>query len=108
MRDIAYALRALRKAPLASLTIVLTVALGLGMVAAVFTLLNVFLFRVDEVPNVHEFYAVERPRTADGDLVPLTKTVYEALRRETSVFTDVFAMVPETDSRLPAPAPSAG
>jgi len=100
LRDIAYALRALRKSPLASLTIVLTVALGLGMVAAVFTLLNRFLFRVDEVPNVHEFYAVERPRTADGDLVRLTQPVYEALRRETSVFTDVFAMVPETDSRV--------
>ncbi len=100
MRDIAYALRTLRKAPLASLTIVFTVALGLGMVAAVFTFLNVFLFRVDNVPNVHELYGVERPRTADGDLVRLTQPVYHALRRETAVFTDVFAMVPETDSRV--------
>ena len=70
------------------------------MVGAVFTLLNTFLFRVDKVPNVHEFYGVERERTADGDLVRLTRPVYEALRRETTVFTDVFAMVPETDSRL--------
>src|SRR5688572_21777691 len=100
MRDIAYALRTLRKAPLASLTIVFTVALGLGMVAAVFTFLNVFLFRADNVPNVHELYGVERPRTADGDLVRLTQPVYDALRRETAVFTDVFAMVPETDSRV--------
>jgi len=100
MRDVASALRALRKAPLASLTIVLTIALGLGMVAAVFTLLTGFGFRVDEVPNVHEFYGAERPRTADGDLVRLTLPVYEALRRETNVFTDVFAMVPETDSRV--------
>ena len=100
MGDISYAFRTLRKAPLASLTIVVTVALGLGMVAAVFTFLNVFLFRADNVPNVHELFGVERPRTADGDLVRLTRPVYEALRRETSVFTDVFAMVPETDSRV--------
>jgi predicted permease len=100
MRDIAYGFRALYKTPLASLTIILTVALGLGMVASVFTLLNVFLFRVDEVPNVHELYGVERPRTAEGDMVPLTRPVYDALRQETSVFTDVFAMVAETDSRL--------
>jgi predicted permease len=100
MRDIAYAVRTLRKAPLASLTIVVTVALGLGMVAAVFTLLNTFLFRVDNVPNIHELFGVERPRTAEGDLVPLTRPVYDALKRETSVFTDVFAMVPETDSRV--------
>ena len=70
------------------------------MVAAVFTFLNVFLFRVDNVPNVHEMFSVEQPRTADGDLVRLTKPVYDRLRRETSVFTDVFATVPETDSRV--------
>jgi predicted permease len=100
MGDISYAFRSLRKAPLASLTIIVTVALGLGLVAAVFTLLNTFLFRVDNVPDIHEMYGVERPRTADGDLVPLTHPVYDALRRETSVFTDVFAMIPETDSRV--------
>jgi predicted permease len=100
MGDISYAFRTLRKAPLASLTIVLTVSLGLGMVAAVFTFLNVFLFRADNVPKIHELFGVERPRTADGDLVQLTRPVYDAMRRETSVFTDVFAMVPETDSRV--------
>ena len=89
----------MRKAPLASLTIIVTVALGLGMVAAVFTFLNVFLFRADNVPNIHELYGVERPRTAEGELVRLTRPLYETLRRETAVFTDVFAMVPETDSR---------
>ena len=82
------------------MTIVVTVGLGLGMVAAVFTFLNVFLFRTDNVPNVHEFFAVERPRTAEGDLVQLTRPLYEELRRETNVFTDVFAMVAETDSRV--------
>lgn len=100
MGDISYAFRTLRKAPLASVTIVVTIALGLGMVAAVFTMLNTFLFRIDNVPNIHEMYGVERPRTADGDLVPLTRPVYDALRRETSVFTGVFAMVAETDSRV--------
>ena len=100
MRDIAYALRTLSKAPLASLTIVFTVALGLAMVAAVFTFLNVFLFRADNVPDIHELYGVERPRNAEGELVQLTRPTYDALRQETSVFTDVFAMVAETDSRV--------
>ena len=100
MGDLSYAFRTLRKSPLASVTIVVTVGLGLGMVAAVFTLLNVFLFRVDNVPNVHELFGVERPSTADGDELRLTLPEYEALRRETSVFTDVFATIPETDSRV--------
>jgi predicted permease len=100
MGDLSYAVRSLRKSPLASITIIVTVALGLGMVASVFTFLNVFMFRVDNVPHVHEFYGAERPRTAEGDLVRLTRPVYDALRHETAVFTDVFAMVPETDSRV--------
>ena len=100
MGDISYAFRTLRKSPLASVTIVVTVALGLGMVAAVFTLLNSFLFRVDNVPNIHEIFGVERPRTAEGDLRQFTRPDYEALRHETAVFTDVFAMVAETDSRV--------
>jgi predicted permease len=100
MGDISYAFRTLRKSPLSSLTIILTVSLGLGMVAAVFTLLNMALFRPDNVHNVHELFGVERPRTADGDLVRVTRPAYDALKRETAVFTDVFAMVPETDSRV--------
>ena len=40
-RDILYALRTFRRAPLAALTIVATVALGLGLVAAVFTVYSV-------------------------------------------------------------------
>ena len=60
-RDVRYAFRSFRRAPLAALTIVTTVALGLGLVAVVFTLLNAFVFRVDEVRNPHELFAVERP-----------------------------------------------
>lgn len=47
VRDVFYALRTFRRAPLVALTIVSTVALGLGLVAAAFTLLNALLFRVD-------------------------------------------------------------
>ena len=98
MGDISSAFRTLRKAPLASLTIVLTVSLGLGMVAAVFTLLNMALFRADNVHDVHELFGVERPRTADGGTGP-AHTV--RLRRDGGRrrLHDVFAMVPETDSR---------
>ena len=42
--DLHYALRTFRRAPLAALTIVVTVAVGLGVVAVLFTVLNVMLF----------------------------------------------------------------
>ena len=53
--------RSFRRAPLAAFTIVATVAIGLGVVAALFTILNTFLFHVDAVPDVEEIYAVVVP-----------------------------------------------
>jgi predicted permease len=99
-RDIVYAFRTFRRAPLAALTIVTTVALGLGLVTVVFAALNVLMFRVDDVPNPGELFAIERPRQSDGDRVLLTRGDYEALRRETDVFMDAFAMLPDIDSRI--------
>ncbi len=100
IRDISYALRTFKRAPLAAFTIVFTVALGLGLVAVVFTLLNRFLFRVDQVPNVHEMFAVERPRTSDDEREPFTRAQFDALRRETDVFADAYAAVSDIDSRV--------
>ena len=100
VRDVVYAFRTFRRAPLAALTIVMTVALGLGLVTVVFTFLNVFIFRVDEVRNPGELFAVERPRSSSGEPVRFTRPQYEALRRETSVFSDAFAMLPDIDSRI--------
>jgi putative ABC transport system permease protein len=100
VRDILYAVRTFRRAPLAALTIVTTVALGLGLVAAVFTFFNVLVFRVDAVPNPAELFSVERPQTRDGERVRFTRPQYDALRRETSVFSDAFAELSDIDSRI--------
>ena len=94
-RDILYAFRTFRRAPLAALTIVATVALGLGLVAVVFTVYNVFLLRVDAVQSPGELFAVaigQRTGPDSEPTCPFTRRDYEALRRETSVFTDAFAM----------------
>ena len=91
VRDLRYAIRSFLRAPLVALTIVATVALGLGLVAVVFTILNAFVFRVDEVRNPHELFAVERQRTANAQPETFTFAQYEALVRETNVFSDAFA-----------------
>jgi len=95
IRDVLYAFRTFRRAPLAAFTIVATVALGLGLVATVFTVYNFVLFRVDAVRNPAELYAVQmEQRTAPGEEpdVVFTRRAYDALRRETNVFSDTFAM----------------
>ncbi|HJR58636.1 MAG TPA: ABC transporter permease [Vicinamibacterales bacterium] len=97
IRDVQYALRTFAKAPLAAFTIVITVAIGLGVVAVVFTVFNTLLFRVDQVPDIGEMYAVERTQTANGDPSPMTRPMFDAMRADTHVFTDVYATVPEID-----------
>jgi predicted permease len=100
-RDVAYAFRTFRRAPLAALTIVTTVALGLGLVAVVFTFYNAFLFRVDAVHNPNELFAVQRlPQPGANVWLPFTRPHYEALRRETSVFTDALAMLRGVQTRI--------
>jgi predicted permease len=98
--DLQYALRSFRRTPLASVTIVITVSIGLGVVAVLFTMLNAFLFRVDRVPNVSEMYAVQRPRQADDGRTLFTRPRFEALRSDTSVFTDAYAAINEIDLRV--------
>ena len=98
--DLHYALRTFRRAPLASLTIVVTVAIGLGVVAVLFTVLNVLLFRTDSVPDVNEIYAVERPQQANEDLSKFTHQRFEALRSDKNVFTEVYAKVNNVDLRV--------
>jgi hypothetical protein len=93
VRDIAYALRGFRRTPLVALTITTTVGLGLGLIAVAFTLLNAFLFHLDRVPDVHEMFALERSRTSEVEPEPFTRATLDALRRETSVFTDAYAEV---------------
>ena len=64
-RDIRYAFRTFRRAPLAALTIVATVALGLGLVAVVFTVYNIFFLRADAVRSPGELFAVELKQRMD-------------------------------------------
>ena len=95
-RDIVYAFRTFRRAPLAALTIAATVALGLGLVAVVFTVYTLFFLRVDAVRSPGELFAVELERSTDSgtdERVSLARPEYDAMRRETSVFTDMAAML---------------
>jgi predicted permease len=98
--DLQYALRTFRRAPLAALTIVVTVAIGLGVVAVLFTVLNVLLFRTDAVPDVTEIYSVERPQQANEDLSKFTRQRFEALRADANVFTEAYAKLNNVDLRV--------
>jgi predicted permease len=100
IRDVSYALRTFARAPLASFTIVATVGLGLGIVTVLFSVLNIFLFRIDIVPDIHEMFAVERARDANDEWPRFTPSQFEAMGRDTSVFAGMFAELSNIDTRV--------
>jgi predicted permease len=95
LRDLRYAWRSCRRTPLVALTIVMTVGLGLGLVAVVFTILNAYVFRADEVRNPDELFAISRRQSADAAPTTFTRPQYETLVRETGVFAEAFATTPQ-------------
>jgi predicted permease len=99
-RDLRYAVRMLVRAPLVSITVIATVGLGLGLVAAAFTFLNVFLFRVDAVPAVHEMFEVRRLSATDSHTQSFTRAQFDAIVRDTRVFSGVYAEVGDIDSHV--------
>jgi len=100
-RDVSFALRTLRRTPLVALTVVATIALGLGVVTVAFTFFNAFFFQVDAVRNPDELFAVERlERPGSRSEVPFSRSEYEAIRRDTDVFTDVAAARPSFPTRI--------
>ena len=90
IRDIQYAWRTFVKAPLSAFTIVVTVAIGLGAVAVLFTVLNALFFRVDDVPGINQMYEVQRP--ADGR---------QCRRRHCSPGRDIAAEMPLIETAAP-------
>jgi predicted permease len=100
-RDILYAFRTFWRAPLAAVTVIGTVALGLGLVAVVFTFYNFGFLRVDAVRSPGELFAVERPTAPGVEAVRrFTRREYESMRRETSVFADIFATIRPVSARI--------
>jgi len=91
-RDLGFALRTFRRAPLVAVTVVSTIALGLGVAAVAFTFFNAFFFQVDAVRHPDELFSVERlERPGSRNEVKFSRSEYEAIRRDTNVFTDVAA-----------------
>jgi predicted permease len=101
MSDVVYAFRTFRRAPLAAMTIVATIGLGLGLVTVAFTFFSVFFLRVDAVPHPGELFAFDRPAGPGARAWdPFTRPEFEAMRRETDVFTNSAAMLRAVGARL--------
>ena len=83
VRDVHYAFRTFSRTPLAAVTIIGTVALGLGLITMVFTLYNAFFLRIDAVVDPERLVEVHRPTERGATTtIRLTRAHYEILRRD--------------------------
>ncbi len=97
VRDLQYAIRSLKSRPVFTLTVIATLALGIGANAAIFTLVDALLLRPLPVSHPEQLVIVSDPAqvNTNTDGAPLTDYVsfllYEDVRARNTVFTDMYA-----------------
>src|SRR5690348_3701601 len=96
-RDVRYAIRSLKNRPAFTLTVIATLALGIGANAAIFTLVDALLLRPLPVSHPEQLVIVSDPTQVNNNNVgaPLTDFVsfllYRDVRARNTVFTDMYA-----------------
>ena len=96
-RDLRYAIRSLRSRPAFTLTVIATLALGIGANTAIFTLVDALLLRPLSVAHPEQLVMVSDPAQVNNNNVgsPITDYVsfplYRDVREGNRVFTDLYA-----------------
>src|SRR6201990_987458 len=99
MQDVRYALRQLRKTPGFTITAVLTLALGIGANAAIFTLVHAVLLRNLPVVDPKQLVRIgdwadccqNSGPHSDGDYSMFSAATYKQLRKNTPEFEELAA-----------------
>lgn len=101
LQEFRYAIRQLLHAPWLTLTVVFTLALGIGANSAIFSVMNAVLLKGLPVPNPQELVYLHVPsgqpngasNTGDST-TSFSEPVFENLRQDHRAFADLIAFVP--------------
>jgi hypothetical protein len=83
-QDFSYALRQLRKSPIFSLTVIATLALGVGANTAVFSLLRAVVYPTLPVPSPQQLFVLHGIRTPNDQAWLYSQPAFERLQQATN------------------------
>src|SRR5262245_1464627 len=103
LQDLRYAIRSFRRTPTFAITVVATIALGLGLNTAIFTIFNTYVLKPFDVRDPHALYEVKW-LTRSGAAPRFTWAEFETLRHDDSTFSEVLAqqhpLITRIDGRI--------
>ncbi len=97
LQDLRFAIRVLRRSPVYTTVVVLTLAIGIGANTAIFSLVDAVLIKLLPVNNPEQLVAIDT-FSQRGERTNFSYPLFEQLRDRTSTFKGVFAAIDGTSN----------
>ncbi|HEX7770777.1 MAG TPA: ABC transporter permease, partial [Pyrinomonadaceae bacterium] len=95
LQDVRFALRVLRRSPVYTLVMILTLAIGIGANTAIFSLVDAVIIKMLPVKNPEQLFAIDTYNLR-GERNNFSYPLFQHLRDNTHTFTGVFAAIDGT------------